>query len=92
VVSANAPIVIVDNLGGDEITALANEDITADPDYWESRGFECRVVETHFEFKRPRDARALLGLYFGDERAAIAKTKLTYRVGLFVGKSTGSPL
>lgn len=51
------PLPIVDNLGDDEFTALASRDITADCTYWESSGFECRPVGTHFEFENMADAQ-----------------------------------
>lgn len=89
VVRRGGPLLIVDNLGDDEFTALASHDISADCTYWESSGFECHPVGTHFEFENIADARALLGFFFGEKGATGAKIKLSFRVGLFCGVSTG---
>lgn len=89
IVEPGGPLLIVDNLGSDEFTALASTDITADPGYWADRGFGCQAIDTFFEFETLDDARRLLGLYFGDAGTAGAATRLSYRVGLFHGRSHG---
>lgn len=89
VVRPGGPLLIVDNLGGDEFTALASSDITADAGSWQAQGFECEEIETRFEFESLQEARKLLGFYFGDRGRAGAKKALSYRVGVFHGASRG---
>ena len=89
VVKPGGPIVIVDNLGGDEFTAMSERDITTDPDFWTAAGFEMTALETTFEFDTIEDARLLLGLFFGDPGHEAAKETLTFRVGLFVREGRG---
>ena len=89
VVKPGGPIVIVDNLGGDEFTALADRDITTDPDFWAADGFEMSVVDTAFEFDTLDDARVLLGLFFGERGHGGAAQSLTFRVGVFARPSRG---
>lgn len=86
VVRPGGVMVIVDNLGDDEFTALAPDPtaLTADADFWERQGFECQAIETIFEFNSPTDAEELLTLYFGESPAYTTRLTLTYRVGLFV--------
>lgn len=85
VVRPGGVLAIVDNLGGDEFTALAHDPtaLTADPEFWKSEGFECQVIDTAFEFNSPTDAEELLTLYFGESPEHKNRLSLTYRVGLF---------
>lgn len=89
VVRCGGPLIIADNLGGDEFTALAGDDISADPQFWEARGFRCQVVDTCFAFADRSEARRLLGFYFGEAAAAEAQQQLSFRVALFVGTGRG---
>ena len=89
VLRRGGPLLIVDNLGDDEFTALASHDITADRAYWQSVGFGCQPIATHFEFESMADACVLLKFCFGEKGAARARMKLSFRVGLFYGGSRG---
>ncbi|NQV04918.1 class I SAM-dependent methyltransferase, partial [bacterium] len=82
VVKPGAPIIVVDNLGGDEFTALADRNISADEGFWRDRGFACRTVDTVFEFDHIDEARRLLGFFFGAPGERTTVTTLTFRVGL----------
>ncbi len=84
VVRPGGTVVVVDNLGADEFTALSDRNISADAAFWTERGFECREVETAFEFDSMDDARTLLGFYFGDEGRRRAQLTLGFRVGVFI--------
>lgn len=88
VVRPGGPLVIAENLGGDEFCALAPSDITADPAFWTSQGFSLEIIETEFSFASQGDALRLLTFYFGDV-GPTPSTRLAYRVGLFVGESRG---
>lgn len=83
VLVAGGLLVVVDNLGGDEFSALADTDLATDADWWAQRGFGVEVVETAFEFDDEDEARRLLGRYFGDRGRAGARRRLGYRVGVF---------
>jgi SAM-dependent methyltransferase len=89
VVDRGGPLVVVENLGDDELTALAAHDITGDPEVWLGLGFELLEVDTVFEFVSEDDAAALLGLYFGDRAPRRPKLRWTYRVGVFIASSSG---
>lgn len=91
VVRAGGPLLVVDNLGGDEFTSLTHKDITADPTYWEQQGFRCHPIDTWFEFDNLDQAKQLLGFYFGEQARANALQRLTFRVGLFSSPSHGPP-
>lgn len=82
----HAPLIIVENLGGDELSAYARGDSSADPAVWEREGFTCEELLTSFRFSSEQDARALLSLYRGSPVDDPPLT-LSYRVGLFIGKA-----
>lgn len=89
VVKKGGPIIIVDNLGGDDFTAPSPRDITTDVGFWLSDGFEQTIVDTVFEYDNIEDARLLMGLFFGEAGHAAAKETLTFRVGVFSRPSRG---
>lgn len=89
-VQPGGSLVIADNLDDDEFTALAPGDITTDPAFWIDQGFECRVVDTTFEFDDLDSAATLLGFYFGEAGRRRTALRFSYRVGLFVAKSRGT--
>ncbi len=74
---------VVDNVGGDEFTALADRPIVADVAHWEREGFDIDVIETAFEFDSIDEARLLLGHFFGDAGSAWSSTVISFRVGVF---------
>ncbi len=88
-VTTGGPLIVADNLGGDEFTSLAPTDIATDVDFWAAHGFECHPVETAFEFNDLDEATTLLGHFFGEAGRRRAARRLTFRVGLFVGTSRG---
>lgn len=90
VVVPGGPILIVDNMGGDEFTSLASTDITADPEFWRNRGYDCETIDTVFRFDDIDEARLLLGRYFGERGVERAAVEVSYRVGIFKGTSSGS--
>lgn len=90
VVQPGGPLAIVDNLGGDAFAAMADTDISADPAWWETQGFQTRVIETTFRFDDLDDARCLLGFFFGDRGVASAAIEIPFRVGLFTRASLGA--
>ncbi len=86
VVQPGGLVVVIDNLGGDEFTALAEhpESLSADSEFWKKRGFVLHELESAFEFETLEDARALLGFYFGKHGNQEARLTLSYRIGCFV--------
>jgi SAM-dependent methyltransferase len=90
VVRVDGPLLIVENLGDDELTSLAEHDITADVQFWESHGFGLETIETSFEFADLDQAHRLLRFYFGERGAASAELSLSFNVGLFSSVSRGS--
>lgn len=88
VVSVGGPLLIAENLGGDEFCALASSDITGDAPFWAREGFSRDIIETEFSFETTQDALRLLTFYFGDVGSS-PPTRLSYRVGLFIGESRG---
>lgn len=89
VVRPGGPMLIVDNLGDDEFTAMATADISADVARWKGFGFACEPIDTEFTFTDSDDARRLFELYFGPGVEA-RKLSYTYRVGLFHAVNGGS--
>jgi len=87
-VRAGGALVIAENLGDDEFCALAPSDITAEPVFWTRQGFTLEVIDTEFSFETKEDALRLLTFYFGDVGSK-PPIRLSYRVGLFVGRSRG---
>ena len=59
--------------------------------FWTQQGFDCRVIETYFDFDSPTGANELLTLYFGELPDHKNRTRLTYRVGLF-SRTSNSPV
>ena len=90
VVRSGGPLAIVDNLGADAFAAMADADISADPDWWEAHGFEMRAIETAFRFEDLDDARRLLGFFFGERGVEGASLEVPFRVGVFTRPSLGA--
>lgn len=84
VLGGSGLVVVADNIGGDEFSALSGRQITVDPTYWTNLGFELTEIDTTFEFESIEDAKRLLHFYFGEQGVEGAKLSLSYRVGLFV--------
>ncbi len=90
VVSSGGPLVIIDNAGGDEFTALAGRPIAGDGARWGKLGFESHLIETSFRFDTLEEARALVGFYFGEDAAAgLSSSEIGFRVAAYVGRSGG---
>ncbi len=89
VVRPGGPLLIVENLGGDELTALSDEDSTADLGFWESQGFTCEQIETSFDFHDLDEARRLLGFYFGERGVEETRLSLSFNVALLSSTSRG---
>jgi SAM-dependent methyltransferase len=87
VVESGGPLVIVDNLGGDEFATFTDRDLSADPSFWAAKGFATEAIDTVFEFDDLDQARTLLEFYFGARGREQARTTVGYRVGLFVGRA-----
>jgi len=88
VVSPGGPLIIIDNAGGDEFTALADHSIVGDGARWERLGFDSHIIETSFRFDSLDEARALIGFYFGETTAAGLDTlEIGFRVVAHVGRS-----
>ncbi len=90
VVRPGGRIAVVDNLGGDEFSALAAQDISADPAFWEEHGFDLTVIETVFEFADVAEARVLLGRFFGEPGATVGQRVFGFRVGLWTRIADGA--
>jgi SAM-dependent methyltransferase len=90
VVTADGPLLIVDNLGGDDFSAMSEEHYTSDPEFWTRQGFELEVIDTTFEFGTQDDADRLLSFYFGDPGRGTGKLTFSFRVGLYSGLSRGA--
>ena len=89
VVASGGPLIIVDNAGGDEFTALADHPIAGDGARWERLGFESHVIDSSFRFDSLDEARALIGFYFGDATAAgLDSTEIGFRVVAHLGRSS----
>jgi SAM-dependent methyltransferase len=89
VVRRGGPLVIIDNLGGDEFSAMAPHDIHADVEQWAALGFDLTELETSFEFESLDDARLLLTHFFGPVPEDKVRTSIGYRVGAFTRLSRG---
>lgn len=89
VTRAGGQIVIVDNAGGDEFTALGGEKIVAASGVWERLGFEVSIIDAGFECDSVDDARRLFGFYSGKRGQSVAHRQVTFRVACFVGRGTG---
>ncbi len=87
-VKPGGTIVIADNAGDDEFTALAPRDISADPRFWRNQGFGVEIVDTVFAFETATDAWRLLDFYF-DLDGPAPPLEFSYRVALFTGTSRG---
>jgi SAM-dependent methyltransferase len=88
VVSPGGPLVIVDNAGDDEFTALSDRPIADDGSRWTRLGFERHVIDTSFRFDTLAEARELIGFYFGVEKASgLDALEIGFRVAAYVGRS-----
>jgi len=78
VAAPGGKVVIVDNAGGDEFSAMAASPGHSDLETWHRLGFDTQIVETAFEFESLEEADTLLTLYFGDR--AVPALRVGYRV------------
>lgn len=84
VVKPGGKIIIVDNAGDDEFSALSATDFASDPALWEAQGFDRQVIETSFRFDSLVEANELLSLYFGESiRETNTKIEIGYRVAAY---------
>lgn len=95
VVRPGGPIVVVDNAGSDELTALGTASGGEDTDWFTARGFTIEVLTTTFDL-RPEDpdrARDLLAMYVGGADRLPDPLPLTHEHGVLVATaaSTGPP-
>lgn len=84
-VRPSGPILIADNAGGDEFSAVGDDPIegASDAAWWESRGFTRDVVPTTFRFDDLAEAQTLLGFYFGESGKANARIEIGYNVAIY---------
>jgi SAM-dependent methyltransferase len=88
VVARGGVIVVVDNAGDDEFSALSNRPLSDDGSWWTARGFERHVLESAFRFDSLEEARELIGFYFGEDAAGrVENTTIGYRIAAYVGRS-----
>ena len=87
VVKNDGKIIIVDNAGDDEFSALAGKSTGSDPRWWRNRGFEATVIQTSYRFDSLEEASRLLGFYFGDAVAhRNSTTEIEYKVAVYSTK------
>lgn len=91
VVRPGGPIVIVNNAGDDELTALGARSGGEDPAWFTARGFDVEVVDTTFDLRGedPGRARDLLTLYVGGELPDPPPSGLSHRVLVATAASSG---
>lgn len=65
VVIPGGPIVVVDNAGGCEFSAMLAQDYSVDGELWISLGFNIETIETAFEFDSTVEADRLMSLFLG---------------------------
>jgi len=80
VVKPGSPIVVVDNAGADEFSAVAGSDLGTNLGFWEDAGFEIQIIDTVFSFDSIEDATELLRLYFGN--GVKPRLEIGYRVAV----------
>ena len=71
-------VVVVDNVGDDEFSAMASRPGHSAISTWHDLGFDTEIIDTAFEFESLEEAERLLTLYFGD--GALPALRIEYRV------------
>ena len=89
VVAPGGPLLVVDNAGGDEFSALSPRATVSDPAWWHNQGFEREIVATAYRFDTLAEAEELLTFYFGEQVRPRARREIEYRVAVYVGRSRG---
>ena len=89
IVHPGGPIVMVDNAGEDEFSALGGSAVASEAGWWRERGFAREVLTTSFRFDSLAEARELLGFYFGEPGRAWNRAEIEYKVAVYVGQSRG---
>ena len=88
VVVPGGTIVVVDNAGDDEFSALSERTIADDGSWWTERGFTRHVLESAFRFDSVGEARELLGFYFGEGVGdRIESMVVGFRIAAYVGRT-----
>lgn len=88
VVKAGGLIVIVDNAGDDEFSALSDKPISDNGAWYMHHGFRREVLVTSFRFDSVEEARELLSFYFGKRVGQnINTTEIGFRVAAYLGES-----
>jgi SAM-dependent methyltransferase len=89
VVTTGGPLTIVDNLDGDDFSAMSDEHSTSDPEFWARKGFEVEEIETAYAFDTHEQADRLLGFYFGDARRGTGEARVLLPGRLVRGPEPG---
>ena len=89
VVAPGGPLLVVDNAGGDEFSALSPQATVSDPAWWRDQGFEREIVATAYRFDTLAEAEELLTFYFGEQVRPRAGREIEYRVAVYGGRSRG---
>ena len=81
VVRPGGPMLIVDNLGGDEFSRWLGQAPGVDRRFWEDAGFHLAEIDTVFEFSHKADAETLMSFFAGRTLTAVPKV-IEYRVAV----------
>jgi hypothetical protein len=87
VVHPKGPIVVVDNAGDDEFCGLFRRDISSGSSWWNERGFDCRILQSSFEFDSMEEAKDLLSFYWehnGREPGTTVKLKFEFKIAVYL--------
>ncbi len=85
VVIPNGLIIMVDNAGDDDFSAIAKTSHISNPLLWKKRGFKCKTLTTSFRFDSIDEARELLTFYFGENAGMKAKLEIEFKVAVYIG-------
>lgn len=71
-------VVVVDNAGDDEFSAMASRPGHSAISTWHDLGFDTEIIDTAFEFETLEEAERLLAFYFGG--SVLPALRVEYRV------------
>lgn len=75
------PLVIIDNYGGDEFSALLGQDQGVEHEFWADHGYSITRLDTVFEFFTPDEARRLMSFYAGRDLGEVPRV-IEYQVAV----------
>ncbi|MCJ8344346.1 class I SAM-dependent methyltransferase [bacterium] len=84
VLKPGGKLIIINNYGQDQFCSYMNEDISADPKYYQDLGFRFHLIKSSFLFDSVSEARKLMVHFFGEKCKDLLDLEYEYKIAAYV--------